>query len=191
MIINKKALDFKGQIRNLSSLQSMVLCALFVAIYIVLYFANIKITSDIQFRPGYLAIAAAGMYGGPLMGALTGAIGDVASMLVTGGQGEVFFFGFTVSYALMGFFFGLVLHGGAITVARGIAAALVEFLVSIFLNTYWLLIMYYGGQNYTALLITRIPKCLIMLVISSVVLTVTMKALYTAFNRAGFLPKYN
>lgn len=190
MIINKKALKFKSQIVNLSSTRSLVLCAFFVAIYIVLYFCNIKITNDIQFRPGYLAIAAAGMYGGPIMGALTGAVGDVLSMLVTGGQGEVFFFGFTASYALMGFFFGIVLHGGAITVVRSIAAALVEFLISIFLNTYWLMIMYYQGQNYFALLITRLPKCLIMLVISSVVLTVIMKALYTAFNRAGLLPKY-
>ncbi|MDD7388295.1 MAG: folate family ECF transporter S component [Lachnospiraceae bacterium] len=190
MIISKKALNFKKQIRNLSSIQSLVLCAFFVAIYIVLYFCNIKITNDIQFRPGYLAIAAAGMYGGPIMGALTGAVGDVLSMLVTGGQGEVFFFGFTLSYALMGFFFGLVLHGGPITVVRGIAAALVEFLVSVFLNTYWLMIMYYSGQNYIALMITRIPKCLIMLVISSIVLTIIMKALYTAFSRARLLPAY-
>lgn len=189
-MINKKAIDFKSQLKNLSSIQSIVLCAFFVALYVILYFCNIKITSDIQFRPGYLAIAAAGMYGGPIMGALTGAVGDVLSMLVTGGQGEIFFFGFTASYALMGFFFGLVLYGGAITVLRTVAAALVEFLVSIFLNTYWLMIMYYGGSNYIALMITRIPKCLIMLVISSVALTIVIKALYNAFRSARLLPEY-
>lgn len=190
MIINKKALDFKGQIKNLSSTQSLVLCAFFVAIYVALSYFDIRLTSDIQLRPGYLAFAAAGLYGGPLMGALVGALGDVVKMLITAGKGEVFFFGFTLSYALMGFFFGIFLHGGPINVIRGVASALVEFLVSVFLNTYWLLIMYYGGQDYIALLITRLPKCLIMLVISSILLTIIMKALYTAFNRAGLLPEY-
>lgn len=189
-MINKKAIDFKSQLKNLSSLRSMVLCAFFISLYVILYFGNIKITNDIQFRPGYLAIAAAGMYGGPIMGALTGAVGDVLSMLVTGGQGEVFFFGFTASYTLMGFLFGLVLYGGAITIFRTIAAALAEFLVSIFLNTYWLMIMSYNGKNYLPLLITRIPKCLIMLVISSVVLTIIMKALHNAFRRARLFPDY-
>ena len=187
-MINKKALDFKTQLKNLSSLQSLVLCAFFAALYIVLGFFDIKLTSDIQFRPGYLAIAAAGMYGGPIMGALTGAAGDVIGMIITGGKGEVFFFGFTASYALMGFLFGLVLYGGAITMIRTIAAAFAEFLVSLFLNTYWLMVMYYNGNNYISLLITRIPKCLIMLAISTVLLTVIMKALYLAFKQARLLP---
>lgn len=188
-MINKKAIDFKSQFRNLSSIQSMVLCAFFAALYIVLGFFEIRLTSDIQFRPGYLTLAAAGMYGGPVMGALTGAAGDVIGMLITGGKGEVFFFGFTASYALMGFLFGLVLYGGAITLIRTIAAALAEFLVSLFLNTYWLMTMYYNGTNYISLLMIRLPKCVIMLVIGIVVLTITMKALHNAFKQARLLPE--
>lgn len=144
----------------------MVLCAFFIALYIVLYYCNIKITPSIEFRPGYLAIAAAAMYGGPLMGMVVGCMGDIISMLVTGGQGSSFFFGFTFSYALMGLLFGLFLFGGTITVVRAFAAAMVEFLIS------------------------RIPKCAIMLVISTVVLTVVMKALHSAFRRARLMPEY-
>ncbi|MBQ4046574.1 MAG: folate family ECF transporter S component [Lachnospiraceae bacterium] len=187
-LISKKAFDFKLQIRILANLKGMVICAFLIALYVVLYFANIKITNTIQFRPGYLAICAAAMYGGPLMGALTGAVGDVLSMLVTGGQGEVFFFGFTLSYALMGFFFGFFLFGSAVNLAKGIGCALVELLVSLFLNTYWLFIMYYAGSTYMTVFITRIPKCLIMFVISSIVIPIVMKALQEAFKRAKVLP---
>ena len=190
MIINKKALDFKSQMKNLSSVYSMVLCAFFIALYIVLYYCNIKITPSIEFRPGYLAIAAAAMYGGPLIGMVVECMGDIISMLVTGGQGSSFFFGFTFSYALMGLLFGLFLFGGTITVVRAFAAAMVEFLISLFLNSYWLALMYYGADKYIPTLISRIPKCAIMLVISTVVLTVVMKALHSAFRRARLMPEY-
>lgn len=187
MIINRKALQFGKQLQKLRDTHTLVLSAFFIALYVILYFCNIKLTNDIQIRPGYLAIAAAAMYGGPIMGCLTGAVGDVLSMIITGGQGEVFFFGFTASYALMGFLFGLVLYGGYITVLRCVCAAGIEFLVSILLNTYWLMIMYYNGQNYRSLMLLRLPKCLIMFVISCVLLSVTIKALYLAFKRARLL----
>lgn len=80
----------------------MVLCAFFIALYIVLYYCNIKITPSIEFRPGYLAIAAAAMYGVPLMGMVVGCMGDIISMLVTGGQGSSFFFGFYLQLCFNG-----------------------------------------------------------------------------------------
>ena len=173
-IISSKAINFKVQAKNMSKLKSLVLCGLFIAMYIVLYYCNIVITPTIQFRLSFLVIAAAGLYGGPLMGLTVGLVSDILSMLVTGGQGAAFFFGFTLSYAIMGFLFGLIFYGVKMNIGRAIAGALVEFCVSLLLNTYWLSILY--GLPYQTMFLTRIPKCLITLVISVTLLYVFLKA---------------
>jgi len=174
LIISKKSIDLKEQVKKMSKLKSLVLCGLLIAMYIVLYYCNIVITTTIQFRLSFLVIAAAGLYGGPLMGLTVGILGDVLSMLVTGGQGATFFFGFTLSYAILGFFFGLIFHGVKMNISRAIAGGLVEFCVSLFINTYWLSILY--GLPYQTMFFTRIPKCLLMLVISVTLLYLFLKA---------------
>lgn len=181
-IINKQAFNFKQQIANMSKLSNLIFMALMVAMYIIVSYFDISITQAIEIRLGFIIIATAGMLGGPLMGLCVGSLGDVVKMLVTGGKGSAFFFGFTISYALMGFLFGLVLYRCKVTVGRAIAASICEFLISIFINTYNLTILY--GNPYKALFISRLPKSSIMLVINSVLLFVILKALQTAFTRS-------
>lgn len=173
-IISKKAINLKEQVKNMSKLKNLVLCGLLVAMYIVLYYFNIVITPTIQFRLGFLVIAAAGLFGGPIMGLTVGILGDILSMVATGGQGATFFFGFTLSYAIMGFLFGLIYHGAKMSFSRAMAGALVEFCISLFLNTYWLSILV--GLPYKTMFLTRIPKCLIMFVISVTLLYFFLKA---------------
>ncbi|HIZ55939.1 MAG TPA: folate family ECF transporter S component [Firmicutes bacterium] len=161
--------------------QRIILCGLFAALYLVLYQLNIPISLVSQIRFGFLALAAAGFCGGPLMGAIVGILGDLLCMLITGGSGGLFF-GFTVSYALIGFLFGMIFYQQEITVLRTIAGGVAEFLVSVFLNTWWLQIMY--GSTYTAQLITRLPKCLFTLVVDSLLLFLFLKALSMAILRS-------
>lgn len=178
-IFSSGALDFKTQGKNLKKLENITLCGLFVALYIVVYSFNIPITQMIQIRMGYFVLAAAGLYGGPLFGMLVGILGDLMSMIVTGGQGASFFFGFTLSYALMGFFFGLIFYGGKLNLIRGFIGALFEFILSIFLNTYWLYLM--SGTPYMVLFYQRLPKSLIMLVVSTVLFYVVLSVLNKVF----------
>lgn len=184
-LISKKAVDMKTLGKEVKSLNFVIFTGFFLAMYFVLYLCNIIITPVIQFRLGFLAIAVAGLYGGPLMGLTVGAGGDLLAFFLTGGQGASFFGGFTISYALMGFLFGLIFYGTKVNIIRSIMGALVEFCISIFLNTYWLSILY--GTSYTALFITRIPKALIMIVISTILLSLVLQSLQAILKRASFL----
>ncbi len=179
-IISMKALNFKQQAKDLRSIKNIVLCGLFLALYIVLYSLKVPITPTNQIRFGFLALAAAGFYGGPLMGLTIGILGDLLSYILAGGQGG-YFFGFTLSYAIMGFFFGLLLYDSKVTPIRAFMAGMVEFLVAIILNSYWLSIM--SGTPYKVLLITRSVKCAITLVIGSIVLYILLSTLKTIMNK--------
>ena len=178
-IFSPQALDFRTQGKNLRKLENVTLCGFFVALYIVVYSFNIIITPMVQIRLGYFVLAAAGLYGGPLFGMLVGIISDLMSMITTGGQGASYFFGFTVSYALMGFFFGLIFYRSKLTMIRGFMGAFFEFLVSIFINTYWLCLM--SGTPYLASFYTRLPKSLIMLVVSTVLFYIVLSVLNRVF----------
>ncbi|WP_310604391.1 folate family ECF transporter S component [Anaerosporobacter sp.] len=179
--ISKEALNLKKQITNFSKLRNLVFCALMVAMYIIVSFFDISITQTIEIRLGFIIIAAAGMLGGPIMGLSVGALGDVVKMLITGGKGSSFFFGFTVTYALMGFLFGLVFYKSKVTIARAIAASVCEFAISIFFNTWNLSILF--GSPYKALFFSRLPKSATMLVVNAFLLFIIMRALQTAFRQ--------
>ena len=174
--------SLKNQGKNLLLTRNITLLGLFIAMYIVLYHFNIRFTSFVEIRLGYFVIATAAMYGGPLFGLTVGVASDILSMIITGGNGASFFFGFTVSYALMGLCFGLIFHGGKVTIVKAIQGAIVEFAISIFLNTLWLSILY--GNPYKASFIARLPKSLIMLGVSTVLFYVCLASLQQVLNRA-------
>ncbi|HEX3078724.1 MAG TPA: folate family ECF transporter S component [Lachnospiraceae bacterium] len=184
-IISKEALNLKQQMKNLGNVRGLALCGLLTAMYIVMSYFNIVITDTMQIRLGFLVIAAAALYGGPMMGLTVGTLGDILSMILTGGKGSSYFFGFTVSYALMGFLFGLVFHKSKVSIPRAIAGGLVEFIISIFLNTYWLSTMF--GIPYISNFLTRLPKSAIMFGINTVLLFVIMNAFHVAIKRAHII----
>jgi ECF transporter S component (folate family) len=160
---------------------NIVIAGLLIALYIVISSTNIVITEFMQIRFGFLVLAVAGLSGGPIMGLIVGALGDILSMILKG-SGSGFFFGFTLSYALLGFFFGLIFYKSKITVFRAVLGGIVEFLNAMILNTLWLSIMF--GSGYFPLFISRLPKNLIMLAVNSVLLFVVIKALATALRKS-------
>lgn len=175
------ALKFK----ELKQPKQLALCGLLVALYVMIYNMNIIITPIVQLRFGFLVIAIAGFVGGPIMGITVGAFGDLLSMFLTAGQGASFFFGFTLSYALMGLACGLIFYNSKITIPRVIAGGIAEFLISFLLNSKWLSILY--GTTYSTQLIMRLPKCLVMLVINSVILYAFLKTFSVALRKSQLL----
>ena len=93
MQISKEALDLKYQLQELCKVQNLCICGFFIALYVVLSFFNIPISSIVEIRIGFLAFIAAGMMGGPVMGFTVGFLGDMLNCFVTG---------FSLSYALVG-----------------------------------------------------------------------------------------
>lgn len=184
-LISKEAFNFKEQVRNMGKVQNLALCGLFIALYIVLSYFNIKITENIEIRFAFLVLAVAGFYGGPIMGLTVGAASDVLSMILTAGKGSAFFFGFTLSYALLGFFFGMILYKSKLNIPRAIGCACVSFIVGLTLNTLWLHMMY--GMPLQPLFLTRLVKELITLPLNSIMLYVVLKAFTQVFAHAGFM----
>ena len=172
-IFSKDALAFGAQLRSMKKVQNLCLCGLFIAAYVVLSFFSIKMTQYLEFRFAFLALVAAASYGGPVMGLTAGMAGDIISCFVTP-QSGAFFPGFTLSYALLGFLFGLILYHEKPTIPRTFAASFAEFTVASTLNTLWLHFMY--GMEWKYLFTIRLAKNAISLGVNFVMIFIFMKA---------------
>lgn len=171
MQISKEALDFKGQLAALRKVQNLCLCGLLIALYVVLSIFNIAISNTIEIRIGFLAFIAGGMVGGPVMGFAVGFLGDVLNCLV---RGFAYFPGFSFSYALVGFFCGLILYKSRINKIRAAGCAFVEYIVSITLTSTWLYLMY--GTPLQVLFTSRLIKCTLNFFVNIVIIYVFLEA---------------
>ncbi len=172
-LFSKNAFHFREQLKAIHSVQGICLSGLFVAVYVVLSLFNIRFSEILEFRLAFLALAAAAFYGGPLMGMTVGIAGDVISFFVTP-QSAPFFPGFTLTYAVMGFLFGLILYRSKITPGRAFLGGLTEFVISCTLSTFWLHLMY--GMDWRYLLTIRLMKNTIALGVYTLLLYVFLNA---------------
>lgn len=172
-LCSKNAFHFKEQLGRIHSVQGICLGGLFVSLYVVLSLFNIRFSEILEFRLAFLALAAAAFYGGPLMGMTVGIAGDVISFFVTP-QSAPFFPGFTLTYALMGFLFGMFLYHSRIILGRALVGGLTEFTLSCTLSTLWLHLMY--GMDWQYLLTIRLMKNTIALGVYTILLYVFLNA---------------
>ncbi|MCI8374111.1 MAG: folate family ECF transporter S component [Lachnospiraceae bacterium] len=172
-LCSKSAFHFKEQLRSIHSVQGICLGGLFVSLYVVLSLFNIRFSEILEFRLAFLSLAAAAFYGGPLMGMTVGIAGDVISFFVTP-QSAPFFPGFTLTYALMGFLFGIFLYRTKITPGRALLGGLTEFSLSCTLSTFWLHLMY--GMDWQYLLTIRLIKNTIALGVYTILIYVFLNA---------------
>lgn len=124
-------------------------------------------TPVMQIGLGFAAIAFCAMAYGPWWAALVSALGDLlGSVLFPTGA---YFPGFTLTAALTGLIFGLVLYKRPVGLARAaLAAALNCVLVSYLANS--ALIAFISGTAYTALLATRAVQLAVMLPVQCAVI---------------------
>ena len=172
-LFSKDAFAFREQFHNLKKIQSLCICGLLVAAYVALSFFSIKMTEFLEFRFAFLALAAAAAYGGPVMGLTAGLAGDVISFFAAPQTGP-FFPGFTISYAILGFLFGLILYRSRITPLRAFGAGIAEFIIACTLNTIWLHFM--SGMEWKYLFTIRLMKNAVSLCVNTVLLYIFMRA---------------
>ncbi len=157
---------------KLKNVKVLTTAAMLTAVAIILGFFKIPLTQLIEIRFGWIPIAVAGSMLGPVAGAVVGGLADIGGYLVkpTG----PFFPGFTISGIISGLIYGFFLYKKEASILRFTAAEAVKVLiVGILLNTYWLSVLY--GNPFYAVLITRIPKELIMLPIDIAIMTLVLK----------------
>lgn len=165
---------------NKTKTKTLTLAALFVAIAVVLSFFKVPLTPLIELRFGALPIAAAGALLGPVVGPVVGAVSDILGYMVrpTG----PFFPGFTLSAALSGLIYGLMLHRET-TLKRVVAAQIIKtVIVNFLLNSLWLSMLY--GNAFTAVIAARTVKELVMFPINTMLLVLVLRAV-TAVRLTG------
>ena len=174
--------------KKLKNVKTLTTCALLLALATILGFFKIPITQIIEIRFGSLPIAVAGALFGPAVGGIVGAISDVLAFFVkpTG----PFFPGFTISSAVGGVIFGLMLYSKdrKPSVLRIFIAQLVyTVVVGLLINTFNLYYLYgdisAGVAGYFAYMGTRLLKEVIMLPINTILLIAVIKPAFYLKNK--------
>ncbi len=140
-----------------SKVRTLVVAALLLAAHVVLVRFCAITTPLVRISFGFLPLAICGMLYGPVWAGVVGGLADLlGATLFPAGP---FFPGFTLSTALTGVIFGLLLRRERAGPARvALAVALDCLVVSLCLNTLWLSIM--GGTPFLA----RLPFRMVTLI---------------------------
>ncbi|MCR5746544.1 MAG: folate family ECF transporter S component [Lachnospiraceae bacterium] len=158
-------------IMSKGSLQRLTISAMMLAISVILGLFKIPLSQVSEIRLQFLPIAVEGMLFGPLYGGIAGALSDILCYIVrpTG----PFFPGFTISAAIQGMIYGLMLYKSS-SMPRIILAQVIDcIIVSLLLNPIWLMLLY--GNAFIPMFIGRLPKVLIMFPINTVLLAAVIK----------------
>ena len=129
---------------NRVSTQRLVLLGLMVALNVVLGRFSIQLVPEVRLSIlGFLPIAMAAYLMGPLYGALTGAAGDIVNYMLFTHVYGAYFPGYTLTAALSGLWYGLMLYRRKFTWPRAILTILpVIVLGEMGLNSVWVWMMY-------------------------------------------------
>ena len=160
--------QFSDSLRSLSRTRTITTVGLLLAIQMVLSsYGVIEVNDSLKISLAHLAVAPTAILFGPVAAGLQGGLSDVLGFLLkpTG----PYFPGFTLSAALLGVIYGLLLYKTKQTTWQIIAArVLVCVVINIGLNTLFLTMLY--GPSRLATLPLRVMKNLIQLPIDCVLL---------------------
>jgi ECF transporter S component (folate family) len=149
---------------NSSKTTKLITIGLFIALEIILTrFLSIN-TPFLRIGFGFLPVAMLGIMYGPIWAGIAYAAGDVLGILIF--PSGAFFPGFTLSAALTGIVYGLILYNKPITWKSSlIAASIVCIGINLFMDTYWLYILM--DRAVIAMIPARIIKSVIMICIQT------------------------
>lgn len=169
----------------MSRIKKIILTAVLLAMLIVLSrFLSIK-TPILKISFGFVPTMLCAIWLGPKWTVLLNVLGDIigATLFPTG----PYFIGYTISTAVAGFIYGILLHKKKIDTYSDkqflirliISTTLVAVIVNMGLNTLWTSIT--AGKAFMVLLATRIVKQLIMIPIHVIVILFIEKSLRKPF----------
>lgn len=175
MNVKKYLSKFFHPFSALSSVRELAICGLLLALCVVLArFGTFYIGTTVKIEFYFIAVLAAAILYGPVMGGLVGAMGDVLSWVLT--STGPFFPGFTISYFLTGVIYGLFLYREAPKLWRAVAGSSIKaFFISSLLNTFWLKILY--GYGFLGMLPSRLVKAGMMLPVEIMITMAILKVL--------------
>lgn len=174
---------------KIKNVKVLTTCALMVALAAILGIFKIPINQFVEIRFGSFPIAVTGAFFGPIPGMIVGALADIVQFFVkpTG----PYFPGFTISSAVGGLIYGLILHKKSDKVSIPgiiISQVLYTVVVGLLINTFNLCILFgkfadQGISVYFAYMLTRLPKEAIMCPINCILLFLVLKPAYMLKNK--------
>ncbi len=153
--MDKKNNIFIDSFNELKKLNTLTICAMLIAISIILGYFTINIGGIA--KVGFSAIPAtlAAYLFGPVVGAVYGATADVVKYLIK--PDGTFYIFFTINAVIAGFIRGSILYKKELNIIRIIIAELIiTILCNLILNTYFISLL--QGKAFIALLPIRILK---------------------------------
>lgn len=159
---------FSDSLHALSRTRTVTTAGLLLAIQMVLSsYGVIEVSDSLKISLSHLAVAPTAILFGPVVAGLQGALSDVLGFLLR--PSGPYFPGFTLSAALLGVIYGLLLYKTRQTVWQIVAARVIVCLfINIGLNTLFLTMLY--GPSRLATLPIRVIKNLIQLPIDCLLL---------------------
>lgn len=158
----KKQLEILStSVKELKSLRTLTTLSFLIALNIVMsQTLSIKIGSEFSIGFGFLAIATAAYFYGPVTGGVTAAICDLIKAIFF--PFGTFFPGWTLSAFIGGFIYGIFLYRKQVKLYHCILAKLfIAIIVNILLNALWINLTF--GTPFIVLIPTRIVKNLILI----------------------------
>lgn len=178
------AKKFSNSAMELKNIQALCICAVMIAMSVVLALFTINPTYFISIRFGFIALGIIGWLYGPVPCIFCAGFSDILCwLLIYGGS---FSPGLFISALLTGAVYGAVWYQRKLTPLRVFLAMLiVGICINLLLNTYWNSIMY--GDAYFTILPGRLLKNIVTIPLNSVVFILIAKPLSIACKRLGFV----
>ncbi len=170
----KKTNSIRLSMQNFGNTHTLAICGMFLALKMVLGTFSIRLSNILSISFSFLAVVAAGVLFGPMVGGIFGAAGDILSYFLH--PDGPFFLGFTLNAFLSGFLYGLILYKRPVKLWRAVfAKAVVTVLINFFLNPLWLSILY--GKAFFAVMSVRWIAELIKFPVNTALLFFLLKLL--------------
>lgn len=171
---------FSESLYELKNVHTLTLCAVFVALYVVVDAFSINFLTA-QFTFSYLALAAIAYVAGPTTAFFCGGVCEVLGYLLAPKTGPLHL-GFTFTAMLTGLVMGLFLYKRNIKLWRVIVSrSIVAFILNLMLNTYWISTLI--GKAYLTMLPGRALKTVIQLPIDIILIFLILKLITVIDNK--------
>ena len=159
--------------KKIISIQSIVVMATLVAMEIVLSRMLSYSVWDMKIGFAFLPVVIAAIVLGPVRAAIVAALADfLGAILFPIGA---YFPGFTLTAALVGILYGLFLHKDQPFWKILISVSIHQLILSLLMNTYWISVLY--DSPFTALLVTRLLQCAVMIPVELLMIGLMVKTL--------------
>ena len=176
---------WRDSLENARSLKTMVICALCMAMSIILGYFYIPITESLSIRFTYLATSTVGLVAGPVAALIYGVAVDLLDFMMH--PGFTFFFGYTLSAMVGAFFYAIFYYRQKITVLRILLCRLcVNLIVNVGMGAYWSNMLY--GKGFIYRVTTSFFKNIIMLPVEVIITVAFFSLLLPAFKSARYIP---